>query len=80
MAGILISLALALGMSVAIWALFRPRRIKAEPPPVPGQLTAAERRQLYARLGIDPAAMARRGNTNVIWLDPRRAGQPRTDA
>lgn len=79
MAGILISLALACGMSVAIWALFRPRRRSPEPR-IPGQLTAAERRELYRRLGIDPATMARQSHTNVIWLDPRRAGQPRTDA
>ena len=80
MAGILISFALAFGMFAAIWALARPRRHRLpEPPRMPGQLSAAERRRLYKRLGINPAAMARQSRTNVIWLDPT-IGRRRTDA
>lgn len=80
MAGLLISLLLASGMFAAIWALVRVRSSRAEAPRLPGQLTAAERRQLYKRLGINPATMARQSRSNVIWLDPNRAGRPRTEA
>lgn len=72
MAGIVIALSLSAVMLGAIWLLLKPRR-RAEPErqTLPGQLSAAERRQLYHRLGIDPAAMARQRRSNVIWLDPR---------
>jgi hypothetical protein len=78
MSGILISLALAIGMFGAIGALLRRRTPAA--PPVQGQLTAAERRRLYKSLGINPAALARQRHANVVWLDPHRARGKRTDA
>ena len=58
MAGIVITALLSASMWVAIWLLTRRRR-PADPPALPGQLTPAERRRLYKRLGIDPAVMAR---------------------
>ena len=77
MAGILISLILAAGMFAAIRGLALTRDRRPILPPMPGQLSVDERRRLYKRLGIDPAALARQQRSNVIWLDPSRA-QPRT--
>jgi hypothetical protein len=82
MAGITITLVLAMGMLGAIWLLLKPkRRALPDSSRLPGQLSAAERRRLYQRLGIDPAALARQRRSNVIWLDPR-VEEPRrsTDA
>ena len=85
MAGIAITLILAVGMLGAIWLLLAPRGRKHNRKPqrtvLPGQLSAAERRRLYQRLGIDPAALARQRRSNVVWLDPR-VEEPRriTDA
>jgi hypothetical protein len=59
MAGIVITALLSISMWVAIWLLTRRRRLPAPPPALPGQLTAAERRKLYKRLGIGPEVMAR---------------------
>jgi hypothetical protein len=72
MAGIVIALALSVLMMGAIWMLLKPRRkVEVEMQRLPGQLSAAERRRLYQRLGIDPSALARQRRSNVIWLDPR---------
>jgi hypothetical protein len=58
MAGIVITALLSVSMWMAIWLLTRRRR-PADPSVPSGQLTPAERRRLYKRLGIDPAVMAR---------------------
>lgn len=82
MAGIVIALVLSVLMMGAIWMLLKPRRRHGvETARLPGQLSAVERRRLYQRLGIDPAALARQRHSNVIWLDPR-VEEPRrsTDA
>jgi len=82
MAGIVVALTLSVVMMGAIWLLLKPRRIRiVETPRAPGQLSAAERRRLYQRLGLDPAVLARQRRSNVIWLDPR-VEEPRrsTDA
>jgi hypothetical protein len=73
MAGILLSLILAAGMFGAIWGLGRSRRKPDALRRVSGQLSAAERRRLYKRLGIDPALLARRQRSNVTRLDPDRS-------
>jgi hypothetical protein len=59
MAEIVITALLSVSMWVAIWLLGKRRRRAAPLPDVPGHLTAAERRRLYKRLGIDPEVMAR---------------------
>jgi hypothetical protein len=77
MAGIVIALALSVLMMGAIWMLLKPKSIRAiEAQRLPGQLSAAERRRLYQRLGIDPSALARQRRSNVIWLD-RRVEEPK---
>lgn len=58
MAGIMITALFAISMWAAIWTLTGRRR-RREPPALPGQLTPAQRRRLYKRLGIDPVVMAR---------------------
>jgi hypothetical protein len=58
MAGIVITALFAASMWAAIWVLTARRR-RPVPPTLPGQLTPAERRRLYKRLGIDPVVMAR---------------------
>lgn len=82
MAGIIVALILSAVLMGTIWLLLSPKR-RAGPlhTHLPGQLSAAERRRLYQRLGIDPAALARQRHSNVIWLDPR-IDEPRrsTDA
>ena len=76
MAGIIITLVLSIGMLAAIWLLLAPRRPRLKhrrhAQDLPGHLSAAERQRLYARLGLDPAAMSRGQYSNVIWLDSRR--------
>lgn len=81
MPGIVVALLLAAGLFTMIWIAVggRSSRLKVEQR-LPGQLTAAERRRLYQRLGLDPAAMARQRQSNVIWLDPRVIDRRRTDA
>lgn len=74
-------LAVALCAVLAVWgalaiATKRRRRREIVQTRRPGQLSAAERRRLYQRLGINPATLARQSRTNVIWLDVTR----RTDA
>ena len=81
MSGLVVIILLAAAMAAMIWIAFSQRRRMA--PAVPkrlGQLSAAERRQLYRRLGIDPAALAADQRTNVIWLDPRVIERRPTDA
>jgi hypothetical protein len=82
MSGFIAILLLATAMMAMIWvALGGLRsRIRVEERRLPGQLSASERRKLYQRLGIDPAAMARQRQSNVIWLDPRVIDRRRTDA
>lgn len=81
MAGILLPLALSMGLLAAIWLLLAPRRKRPVAPLLPGQLSEAERRRLYERLGLDPAVMTRQGQSNVVWLEPYRARRRRsTDA
>ena len=75
MAGILITLALSMGMLAAIWLLLAPRRPRVKDEPLrdhlPAQLSVDERERLYSRLGLDPAAMKRGEYAKVIWLEPR---------
>ena len=81
MSAIIVALLLAAGLFTMIWVALggRRSRLRVERR-LPGQLTAAERRRLYQRLGLDPAAMARQRQSNVIWLDPRVVDHRRTDA
>lgn len=81
MSGLIVALFLAAGMFTMIWIVLggRRSRLRVERR-LPGQLTAAERRRLYQRLGLDPVAMARQRHSNVIWLDPRVIDHRRTDA
>lgn len=82
MAGILITLALSMGMMTAIWLLLAPRRPRlphARTPTRPmGELSADERHRLYQRLGLDPERMSRGQYSNVIWLDSRREPRRRS--
>jgi hypothetical protein len=82
MAGILITMALSVGMLTAIWLLLAPRRPRLKHSPrdshLPGQLSVEDRERLYRRLGLDPAAMRRGEYTNVIWLDSRRDAKRRS--
>lgn len=81
MSGLVVVLLLSAAMMTMVWIALghRPTRHKAEPR-IPGQLSAAERRRLYRRLGIDPAALARAQHSNVIWLNPQVIDRRRTDA
>ena len=82
MAGILITLALSMGMLVSLSLLLAPRRVRLKESsrvnPLPGQLNAEDRERLYRRLGLDPAAMRRGQYSNVIWLDSRRDAKRRS--
>jgi hypothetical protein len=81
MSGLVIVSLLAAAMMTMIWiALGRKSQARRPELRLPGQLSAAERRRLYQRLGIDPAELARRRHSNVIWLDPRVIDRRRTDA
>lgn len=82
MSALVVVLLLAAAMGAMFWVTLSARRprIRVEERRLPGQLSAAERRRLYQRLGIDPAAMARQRQSNVIWLDPRIIDRRRTDA
>ena len=71
MAGIVITALLSISMWVAIWLLTRRRRQPVAPPAIPGQLTPAERRKLYKRLGIDPDVMARQRPYGAPALPPQ---------
>lgn len=75
MAGLLVSVILAAALAGSLWNLARVRTTRRPGRPLPGQLSAAERRRLYKRLGINPALLARQQRSNVIWLDP---APPRT--
>jgi hypothetical protein len=81
MAGILITLALSMGMLAAIWLLLAPRRSRLKHSrklqPHAGHLSPRDRRRLYERLGLDPAAMSRSEYANVVWLDSRRDAKRR---
>lgn len=81
MSGMVVTLLIATGMFTMIWIAFghRRSRLRVERRTA-GQLTAAERRRLYKRLGLDPAAMTRQRQSNVIWRDPRVIDHRRTDA
>ena len=70
MAGIVITALFAISMWAAIWVLTGRRR-RPEPPALPGQLTPAERRRLYKRLGIDPVVMARQRPYGWTVTKPR---------
>ncbi|GAO40036.1 hypothetical protein SCH01S_42_00790 [Sphingomonas changbaiensis NBRC 104936] len=70
MAGIVITALFAISMWAAIW-LLAGRKRRAEPPGPPGQLTPAERRRLYKRLGIDPVVMARQRSYGWTVARPR---------
>lgn len=59
MTEIVITALLSVSMWMAIWLLGRRRHRPMQSSGLPGQLTAAERRHLYKRLGIDPEVMAR---------------------
>jgi hypothetical protein len=76
MAEIVITALFAISMWVAIWLLTRRRR-RPEPPALPGQLTSAERRRLYKRLGIDPVVMARQRPYGWTVTKPRHDVQHR---
>lgn len=81
MSGLAVALLLALGMATMIWITLAGRRSRLRVEPrLPGHLSAAERRRLYQRLGLDPVAMARQRQSSVIWLDPRIIDRRRTDA
>jgi hypothetical protein len=82
MSGFVVVALLAAALMTMLWVVRGQRRSQAqvEERRVPGQLSAAERRRLYQRLGIDPAAIARQRQSNVIWLDPRVIDRRRTDA
>lgn len=82
MIGTVVVLLLAAAMTAMMWVALggRPARGRIEQRRMPGQISAAERRRLYERLGIDPAAMARQRNSNVVWLDPHVIDRRRTDA
>ena len=76
MSGAIVALLLAAGMFATIWLAARKRAVR----PTPGQLSAAERRRLYRRLGLDPAAMARRPHPRSVWRDPNVVDRRRTRA
>lgn len=59
MAGFVITALFALSLWGAIWLLVRRRRRNAAAVKLPGQLSPAERRRLYKRLGIDPVLLVR---------------------
>ena len=81
MSGIVITALLATSMWVAIWLLTGRRRREPELPTLPGQLTPAQRRRLYKRLGLDPALMARRrGQTARVIPFPTEARRRSTRA
>lgn len=71
MSALVIIILLTGAMAMMGWVALGQRRPKVVEQRRPGQLSAAERRELYRRLGIDPAAMARQSGSNVVWLDPR---------
>ena len=81
MSALIVTALLAAAMATMIWIAISGRRsrLRVEEHRLPGQLSAAERRRLYQRLGLDPAALARQRHSNVIWLDPRVIDR-RTDA
>ncbi|MFD1610381.1 hypothetical protein ACFSCW_01040 [Sphingomonas tabacisoli] len=83
MAGIVITALLALSMWVAIVLLARHQRRAADLPALPGQLSAAERRRLYKRLGLDPALLAHprpRYEAKVIPFRPDARRRRSTEA
>jgi hypothetical protein len=59
MAGLVITALFTLTLWGAIWLLARRRRRALNTRALPGQLTPAERKRLYKRLGINPARLAR---------------------
>ena len=67
MIGIALTLALSLSMAAAIAMLARRRTPR---PAIPGQLTPAQRRRLYKRLGLDPALMVRGYRVYVANMVP----------
>lgn len=80
MAGIVITALLALSMWVAIALLARRKRRAPDLPGLPGQLSAAERRRLYRRLGLDPALLAasRQRHEPIVIPFPRPAQRRRS--
>lgn len=82
MSGVVVALLLAAGVFMMIWVVVKDRssRLRIEARRLPGQLTAAERKHLYRRLGLNPAQLDRNRQSNVIWLDPRVIDRRRTDA
>ncbi len=81
MSAFVVTVLLAAAMTTMIWIAIGSRsRARTPEHPLPGQLSAAERRRLYERLGIDPAALARQRHSRVIWVDPRIIDRRRTDA
>jgi hypothetical protein len=81
MSAFVVTFLLAAAMTTMIWIAMGSRaRTRAIEPPLPGQLSADERRRLYERLGIDPAALARQRHSHVIWVDPRIIDRRHTDA
>lgn len=81
MSGLVIVLLLAAAMATMIWiALGKANAPRRRQPELPGQLSASERRRLYRRLGLDPAALARSPQSQAIWVDPRVIDRRRTDA
>ncbi len=80
MSGFIIVGLLAAAMVVMMSIAFGRRPPTIQQRPSSDRLSSQERRRLYQRLGIDPAALARDNMSNVVWLDPRIIDRRPTDA
>lgn len=79
MAALLILIAVAAGALMILSALFWGGRDGRSRRTGPGELSPAQRRHVYRRLGINPNSLGRQAPP-LTWLHAKRSGRPRTDA
>jgi hypothetical protein len=80
MSGLVVALLLTAAMSLMMSIAVRHRPRSRPVAQMPGELSVAERKHLYRRLGIDPEALRSQGPAKVIWADPRVIDTRRTEA